>query len=113
MTVVDAYQYGYNFLFDRIYNVAYLPAIDTSPTKMDVVLEILLQSKEKAQKLGLKAADIVFDQAIYAKAIEALLNPTYTFLFISNSIFMVRAEVAKALKRNFGKSTYTPPNFIL
>ena len=26
---------------------------------------------------------------------------------------MVRAEVAKALKRNFEKSTYTPPNFIL
>ena len=57
--------------------MAYLPAIDDSPTKMEVVLELLLQSKEKATNLGLEDTDIVMDLAIYAKAVEVLLNPSY------------------------------------
>ena len=44
---------------------------------MEVVLEILIQSKEKAIQLGLKETDIVVDQAIYAKAVEIVLNPKY------------------------------------
>ena len=38
---------------------------------------MLLQSKEKATHLGLTETDIVVDQAIYAKAIEVVLNPDY------------------------------------
>ena len=70
-----------------IHNVAYLPAIDGSPTKMDVVLEILLQSKEKATKLGLSETDIVMVQAIYAKAVDVLLNPGYKDL---KELFVLR-----------------------
>lgn len=57
--------------------MAYLPAIDASPTKMEVVLELLLQSKEKAANLGSEDTDVVMDLAIYAKAVEVLLNPSY------------------------------------
>jgi len=44
---------------------------------MDVVLELLVQSKLKAEKLGLEETDVVFDQAIYAKAVEVLMNPIH------------------------------------
>ena len=44
---------------------------------MEVVLEILLQSKEKATHLGLTETDIVMDQAIYAKAVEIVLIPAH------------------------------------
>lgn len=44
---------------------------------MEVVLEMLLQSKEKATHLRLKETDIVMDQAIYANAVEVVLNPAY------------------------------------
>ena len=54
--------------------VRYLPTIDQSPTKPDTVLEMLLQAKEKAEKLGLLETDLVVDQAIYAKAVEILSN---------------------------------------
>ncbi len=47
---------------------------------MDVVLDILNQSKAKAERLGLSEVDVVFDQAIYAKAVEIVLNPMYIHL---------------------------------
>ncbi len=45
------------------------------PTKMDTVLELLQQSKIKAEKIGLNETDVVLDLAIYAKAVEILMNP--------------------------------------
>lgn len=74
---------GFNYLLheegsqEPLQTVTYLPAIDQSPTKLDTVLELLLQSKAKAEYLGLKETDIVVDQAIYAKAVEILQNPAY------------------------------------
>ena len=53
----------------------YLPTIDGSPTKMEVIQELLSQIKIKAEHLCLKSADAVFDHAIYAKALEVLTNP--------------------------------------
>ena len=72
-----------NFLLAGCFNtsmyfqVAYLPAINQSPTKMETVLELLRQSKIKAEKLGLSETDIVLDLAIYAKAVEILSNPIH------------------------------------
>lgn len=65
----------FNFLIlplddEPVHEISYLPAINESPTKIDTVLELLNQSKEKAEKLGLSETDIVLDQAIYAKACE-------------------------------------------
>lgn len=77
---------GFNYLIqeenpnENIHNIAYLPAINASPTKLDTVLELLQQSKLKAEKLGLQETDVVLDQAIYAKAIEIVMNPNHTDL---------------------------------
>ena len=58
-----------------LHTVLYLPAIDGSPTKMEVIQELLSQIKIKAEQPGLKSADAVFDHGIYAKALEVLTNP--------------------------------------
>ncbi len=42
-----------------------------------MVLEASTQSKLKAEKLGLSETDVVFDQAIFAKAVEIVLNLVY------------------------------------
>jgi hypothetical protein len=39
---------------------------------METVVEVLKQSKSKAETLGLRETDVVFDQAIYAKV--SILN---------------------------------------
>ena len=45
----------------------YLPAIDESPTKSEVVLELLIQSKLMPEALGLEETDVVLDQAFMPK----------------------------------------------
>ena len=76
---------GFNYLVcgddnDHFHNIGYLPAINQSPTSHDTVLELLSQSKLKAEKLGLMETDVVLDMAIYAKALEIILNPRYVDL---------------------------------
>jgi hypothetical protein len=68
---------GFNYMIDiniqrPVHIISYLPAIDQSPTKMETVFEVLKQSKSKAETLGLRETDVVFDQAIYAKV--SILN---------------------------------------
>ena len=70
---------GFNYLIyphenEPEHNISYLPAINQSPTKLDTVLELLTQSKLKAEKLQLTEVDVVVDQAIYAKACEVLFD---------------------------------------
>ena len=60
--------------------VGYLPTICQSPTKMDVVLEVLKQCKQKAEALNLNEMDLVLDHAIYAKAVEIVMNEKFTNL---------------------------------
>ena len=69
---------GFNYMIEKdngapIHAITYLPAIDQSPTKMETVLEVLCQSKSKAETLGLTETDVVMDQAIYAKVISNTL----------------------------------------
>lgn len=47
--------------------VGYLPVIDASPTEYSTINTILTRSKEIADKLELKYAVLVFDEAVYAK----------------------------------------------
>ena len=74
---------GFNYLIHKkresedIQKVIYLPGIHASPAKLDTVLEMLLQSKAKAEHLGLVETDVIVDQAIYAKAVEILENPAH------------------------------------
>ena len=51
------------------YIIGYLPTIRSSPTKMETVKELLVQCKEKAQRLNLKETNLVLDHAIYSKAV--------------------------------------------
>ena len=62
---------------DSYHNIEYLPAINHSPSSHDTVLELLNQSKIKAEKLGLMETDVVLDIAIYTKAVEIFMNPRY------------------------------------
>lgn len=66
--------------FFSIHTVSYLPAINDSPTKMDVILELLEQSKLKAEQMELEDTDVVSDQAVYAKCFEVLMNPKHEHL---------------------------------
>ena len=72
---------GFNYLMCdhdcQSHQIGYLPSINQSPTSMDTVLELLSQSKIKAEKLGLAETDVVLDMAIYAKAVEIMMNPRY------------------------------------
>lgn len=73
---------GFNYMLcdndsDDYHKIAYLPAINQSPSSHDTVLELLSQSKLKAEKLGLTETDVVLDMAIYAKAVEIIINPRY------------------------------------
>ena len=76
---------GFNYLIeegtsDYCHEIGYLLAIYKSPTIFEVVIEVLQQSKFKAEALGLTETDVVMDQAIYAKAAEILLHPIHATL---------------------------------
>eukprot|EP00794_Sanderia_malayensis_P021054 gene21054-23110_t len=75
---------GFNALISEeiptFHRIPYLPAIDALPTKLEIVLELLQQSKIKAELLGLQETDIVLDQAVYAKAFELLQMPRHQSL---------------------------------
>ena len=51
-----------------------------SPTKIDVVSEVLKQCKQKAEALNLNETDLVLDHAIYAKAVEIVMKEKFTDL---------------------------------
>ncbi len=53
-------------------NVGYLPTINAAPTQMSTVNEVLNQSLSIMQSLALKKIVCVFDQALYAKAVEII-----------------------------------------
>ena len=74
---------GFNYLIhpvertDDAHTDSYLPSINQSPTRMDTVLEVLKVTVQKAKKLFLEEVDIIFDHAIYSKALEIIMNPIH------------------------------------
>lgn len=84
-------------------NRHFLPAINQSPTQNDTVQEVLNQVHKKTQKLGHQSADLVFDHAIYAKALEILNNPNNEHLRTSIHIRMGGFHACCILLRVFGK----------
>lgn len=103
---------GFNYLLhdegdnEETQFVTYLPAIDQSPTNMDTVLEMLLQSKAKAEHLGLSDTDVVVDQTIYAKAVEIIENPTYKdlkeFIVLRMGAFHTSCVFITVIGKRFG-----------
>ena len=67
-------------LNNDIDEVFYLPAINQSPTNLEIVQEFLYQVKSQSQAIGLHCSDLVLGQAIYSKALEILQNPNYSDL---------------------------------
>ena len=75
---------GFNILVRRDINilkdsVGYLPTIDSPATAMNIVHEILCKALETKNALGLDSVVVVFDQAIYAKAVEIMWKHDTTF----------------------------------
>ena len=56
------------------FTISYLPSNNDSPTKYEVVQEVLLECQAKAETLNLDVADLVLDHAIYCKALDILLK---------------------------------------
>ena len=56
------------------FTISYLPSINDSPTKYEVVQEVLLECQAKAETLNLDVADLVLDHAIYCKVLDILLK---------------------------------------
>ena len=52
--------------------IGYLPTIDSPATAMNTVFEILSKAVQTKEKMKLKSIIVVFDQAIYAKAVEII-----------------------------------------
>ena len=102
---------GFNFLLhdkgeeEAVQTVTYLPAINQSPTNPDTVLELLIQSKAKAEHLGLEETDVVVDQAIYAKAVEILANPHHTelrkFIVLCMGAFHIASTFITVIGKRF------------
>ena len=73
---------------------------------MDTVLELLYQSKTKAEKLNLPNADVVVDQAIYAKAVEIMNNPKFSdlkdFVVLRMGAFHIELNFLSVIGKRFG-----------
>ena len=52
--------------------VGYLPTIDSPATAMNTIFGVLMKSRQTKDELKLKHVAVVFDQAIYAKAVEIM-----------------------------------------
>ena len=52
--------------------VGYLPTIDSLATAMNTIYEVLMKARQTKDELKMKDFVVVFDQAIYAKAVEIM-----------------------------------------
>ena len=52
--------------------VGYLPTIDSPATAMNTIFEVLTKACQTKDELKLKHVVVVFDQAIFAKAVEIM-----------------------------------------
>ena len=52
--------------------VGYLPTIDSLATAMKTIYEVLMKARQTKDELKMKDVVVVFDQAIYAKAVEIM-----------------------------------------
>ena len=73
---------------------------------MDVVLELLTQSKLKSEKLGLKETDVLLDQAIYEKAVEIMMNPSHAdFIILRMGAFHPSLKFLAVIGKRFSDAS--------
>eukprot|EP00794_Sanderia_malayensis_P021368 gene21368-23448_t len=79
---------------------------NTDFTWLETVKELLLQSKLKAEKLGLQGTDVVLDLAIYAKAVEILMMPQHlelrNFIILRMGAFHTSCIFLAVIGKRFG-----------
>ena len=91
----------------KMVDVGYLPPIMGSPTKMDVVLEIMNRSMTCMSELELDYIFLVADQAIYAKVLEILFDykergmDTFKGLIVRMGGFHVQMCLMKSIYSRF------------
>lgn len=85
-------------------SVGYCQVIEASPTEMSTVYTILQQSLQMASQLGQRDAIVVFDQAIYAKALEVIWQNKEQFnrLVLRMGMFHTICAFMAAIGKRFG-----------
>lgn len=85
-------------------NVGYCPVIEGSPTELPTVYNILKKSIQMADQLGQHDVILVFDQAIYAKALEIQWQNQEEFqrLVIRMGAFHTICAFMAAIGKRFG-----------
>ena len=85
-------------------SIDYCQVIDASPTEIPTVYTLLQRSLLIADQLGQQNAIIVFDQAIYAKALEVIWQNQITFqrLVVRMGSFHTICSFLAAIGKRFG-----------
>ena len=84
--------------------IGYCPVIESSPTELPTVYTILQRSMDMADQLGQKDVIVVFDQTIYAKALEIMWQNQQHFqrLVVRMGAFHIACAYLAALGKRFG-----------
>lgn len=84
--------------------VGYCPVIEASPTELPTVYTVLQGSVDMADQLGQDDVIVVFDQAIYAKALEILWQNEQLFnrLVVRMGTFHITCAYLSAIGKRFG-----------
>lgn len=84
--------------------VGYCPVIEASPTELPTVYTVLQRSLDMADQLDQEDVIVVFDQAIYAKALEIMWQNEQRFrrLVIRMGAFHITCAYLAAIGKRFG-----------
>lgn len=100
---------GFNMLLHkesvpRECSIGYCEVIEASPTELPTVYTVLQRSLQMAQQLGQRDVIVVFDQAIYAKALEVLWQNKDQFqrLVVRIGSFHTICAFLAAIGKRFG-----------
>eukprot|EP00794_Sanderia_malayensis_P020731 gene20733-22764_t len=100
---------GFNIQVRSIVTVAkdtvgYLPTIDAPATSMSTVYEVLCQAVRIKEALSLKSIVVIFDQAIYAKAVKIVWKHTNIFhsVVIRLGAFHTTCTLLAVIGKRFG-----------
>ena len=84
--------------------VGFCPVIEASPTELPTVYTVLQRSLDMADQLGQDDVIVVFDQAIYAKALEILWQNEQHFnrLVVRMGTFHITCAYLSTIGKRFG-----------
>ena len=93
----------------RKHTVTYLPAINAPPTTNSTVIKILQRSVQISDELKLKAITVVFDQAIYQRAVDIMMQNSAlsTRLVIRMGSFHMSLNYLRVIGQRFGSAGFS------